>query len=242
MIIINQNRIADAANASVQIVETVVGFDVTISGQTIQFDKSKLDFAPDAAFIDINEFGQIVMYWQSELGGTRDAVSSLIVRKRVNPAHIAEVTILVEPNKTLHVLCQHDAYAMPATGTVVVERKASSNVSPRAIIQEHLPEMVAFSERNRIKLEAIGRFNPVDAVAGLEFQLDMLTAAVKALIAKLPEADRPTWWPEFEAAVLGNSSFGLLSENVAIARILEEKTKTRANQIDYYGKLAALNA
>lgn len=240
MIIVRGNIVADKAQAKNIVTATPTGFliETPDDGVVFEFDKSKLEFAPDIAYLTKNVFNKPVLFWQSELGHSRDAYSSIALRKKISMTGMqaAHATFCVDSKGVAHVVIHGDTFIENDDGTAVI---VGSDICVTAcdIFQEKIPEIGDFMRHSRVKVQALARFNALDAVAGLEYQVDLLTAAVKALVSELPVEKRPEWWSAFEAAVTPNASYNLIGATKAVQNIESEKVKAREGQVEYFNKL-----
>lgn len=240
MIIIRGNKFDEATNASFTIKQTEAGFLLTDqrSGKAFEFDKTKLEFHPDIAYLTNNIWGAPVLFWQSEIGHTRDGYSSICLRKKINLSALQSsyAMFCVDASGEAHAIVYGDTFVEDSV-TPIVTVSVDGNETGCDLFERLIPGIDGFMKHSRAKVQALARFNAVDAIAGLEYQIDLLTAAVKALVDELPAEKKPSWWPQFEAAVLSNASFNLLNELKAVQKIDEEKAKARATQVAYYQQL-----
>lgn len=238
MIIVRGKIVASKAEAKYAVKKTDVGIEIETldSGCIFSFDLSKLEFMPDIAYLTLNIYGAPVLFWQSELGHTRDAYSSIALRKKIymNDMQAAYATFCADSNGDAHVVVHGDTFIEGDEGVVV---GGEVNETAFDIFQRLVPGIEGFVKHSRAKVAALARFNALDAIAGLEYQVDLLTAAVKALVADMPAEKRPEWWEAFENAVTPNASYNLVSANKAIDVVESEKIKARQGQVEYFNKL-----
>lgn len=75
---------------------------------------------------------------------------------------------------------------------------------------------------------------PLDSIAELEKQVDLLSTLVFTLADKLPEAERPAWYEAFKGVVSANSSTAFKASALNIADIEATKSKIRKIQVQYF--------
>lgn len=241
MIIIRGNRVGVEGDAQFILTQIPNGFVVLDkqSGQSFEFDKTKLEFAPDIAYLTRNIWGAPVLFWQSEVGHTRDGYSSICLRKKINMAAMqaAYAMFCVDELGDAHAIIYGDTFVEQTTDLVEFE-PVDGTATGCDLFEAKIPGIKAFMNYSRAKVAALARFNPVDAVSGLENQIDLLTAAVKLLIEEMPADKRPAWWPAFEVAALGdNASFAMRGIDNAIGNVEAEKVKARETQNAFFAKL-----
>lgn len=241
MIIIRGNKVSAESDAQFVLTQTLNGFVVLDkqSGQSFEFDKTKLEFAPDIAYLTRNIWGAPALFWQSEIGHTRDGYSSICLRKKINMAAVqsAYAMFCVDGSGVAHAIIYGDTFVEQVTDSVELE-SVNGTATGCDLFEAKVPGIKAFMNYSRAKVAALARFNPVDAVSGLENQIDLLTAAVKLLIEEMPADKRPAWWSAFETAALGdNASFAVRGISNAISNVEAEKVKARETQNAFFAKL-----
>lgn len=102
-------------------------------------------------------------------------------------------------------------------------------------INEVIP---GFAER-RLKYvdarrKALKDIVPLDSIAELEKQVDLLSSLVFLLVDKMPEAEKPIWYESFKGVVSTNSSTVFKTEAANIAEIEATKSKIRDIQVQYF--------
>lgn len=240
MILIRGKEVASAEEARFIVTQTENGFIVRSNelGESFEFDKTKLEFYPDIAYLSRNIWGKPVMFWQSEIGHTRDGYSSICLRKKINLMSIqmSYAMFAVGSDGIPHALIYGDTYVESAkTKIVLIDENGTETGCD--IFERLVPGVGQFMAHSRAKVQALSRFNAVDAIAAIELQMDLMATALKTLVAELPADKRPAWWGAFETAVMDNASFGRFGEEAVIPKIIEEKTKARTIQNDFYNKL-----
>jgi hypothetical protein len=205
-------------------------------GNSFEFKKPRVEFGPDIAYLVFNIHDEPTLYWKSETGHTRDGLSSLSARRLVSFSELQNVKILFFVGADLSAHC-YVSGAVYVAASVSPVRELNERESPFTVASDEVPGIAGFLKYCSAKSAALSRFNAVDAIAGLEYQLDFLTTALQTLVAKIPEGERPEWWPAFEASVNGTKSYRLIGIEKALSEISVEKTKARETQIDYYTSL-----
>lgn len=240
MIFIRGKEVSSAEEAALIVSQTENGFIVRTNGldDVFEFDKTKLEFYPDIAYLCRDIWGKPALFWQSEIGHTRDGYSSICLRKKVNMANLqsAYAMFAVGDDGIPHVLLYGSVFVESSKTkiTLIDENGAETGCD---IFERLVPGIGRFMAYSRAKVQALSRFNSVDAIAAMEWQMDLMTSALKTLVAELPADKRPAWWGDFETAVLGNASFNRFGEASVIPKITEEKVKARSVQNDFYNKL-----
>jgi hypothetical protein len=244
MIIIRGSKVATLEEAERSVRVSANGYVVTERQihpdspvQSFEFNRTLLEFVPDIMYVTKNIWGVPTPFWQSEIGHARDGYASIALRKKIAMARLQEVIAMVAAVEGGDHLIVY--------GNVFVEDDSEVTVLGHDhvgtgcdIFEQFVPAIVPFLKHTRAKQNALARFNAVDAIAGLEYQVDLMTAALKALIAANP-ASKPVWWDDFEAAVLNKESTGLVGIPKAIQVVGDEKAKARATQEAYFNELTA---
>jgi hypothetical protein len=207
------------------------------TGKSFEFDKTKLEFFPDIAYLTFDMHGEFALFWHFELWHSRDALSTVSVRKFItfNALRNPPVIIFIDAEGAAHLSSDEKCFvSTPGAEIVAVPLE---NVSFDAV-KAHIPGILPFLAYCRAKSRALSRFNPVDAAAGIEYQLDFVYSAVKWLMERLPDDQRPSFWASFTQAVDPSLSLDLIGEEKALTEIASEKSKTRQIQTNYYSELS----
>lgn len=239
MIVIRGKKVDSAADARVIVRKTASGFSVATQGDVapFEFDASLLEFAPDIAYLTRNVWGVPTLFWQSEIGHTRDGYSSICLRKKINMSMMQSVYAMfaVEESGESHVLTYGDTYVDGDDIPVTVDENGTETGCD--IFERLVPGIELFLRHSRAKVAAIARFNAIDAISGLENQIDLLSSAVALLMAEMPAEKKPAWWDRFASVVAANSSNNLRGENKGIDNVEVEKIKARETQNAFFAKL-----
>lgn len=237
--IIVRGEVVNKDEANVIIKKTENGFILTHThnGEVFEFDKAKLEFFPDIAYLTKDVWGKSVMFWQSEIGHSRDGYSSICLRKKINmmQMQMAYAMVAVDDFGQAHLLVYGNAYIDGAADSITVD--SSARETGCDIFERLIPSIDKFMKHSRAKVEALARFNAVDAISGLENQIDLLTSAVAVLMAEFPVEKRPAWWDSFVSVVETHSSNKLRGDEKAISNIEIEKSKAREVQNAFFAKL-----
>jgi hypothetical protein len=198
-----------------------------------EFDRTKLEFFPDIAYLAFDLTGEFTLFWHYELWHSRDGVSSIGVRKLIAPWAIkSPLAILpIDAEGEVHLYSEKACFVSADVETVAVPPETASFDA----IKAYVPGILSYLAYCRAKGNALARFNPVDAAAAIEYQLDFVTAAVKHLMAQ--SATKPDFWEAFENAVDPLLSFDLVGKEKALSEFALEKEKTRRNQSAYFEEL-----
>ncbi|MDR1275820.1 MAG: hypothetical protein LBL72_05490 [Candidatus Accumulibacter sp.] len=233
--ILLKDRKAESDQAEFLIAPTTNGFCIEhpASGKSFEFDKTKLEFFPDIAYLAFDLKGEFTLFWHYELWHSRDGVSSIGVRKLIAPSAIkSPLAILpIDAEGEVHLYSERACFAASDVESIAVPPGTASFDAIKACV----PGILSYLAYCRAKGNALARFNPVDAAAALEYQLDFITAAVKHLMGA--SATKPDFWEGFENAVDPLLSFDLVGEEKALSDLVIEKAKTRQNQIAYFEEL-----
>lgn len=244
MIIVRGNLVQSESEAAFVVEKTTNGFTIRAAGNEevpFEFDATKLEFFPDIAYVARNIWGSPVLFWQSEIGHTRDGYSSICLRKKVSMGGVngglqtSYAMFCVDDRGTSHILVYGDTLVVgDASDAIAIEPVAETGCD---IFERMIPGIAEFMKHSRAKVEAIARFNAVDAISGLENQIDLLTSAVAVLMAEFPVEKRPAWWDSFVSVVETHSSNRLRGGEKAISNIEIEKSKAREVQNAFFAKL-----
>lgn len=241
MIFIRGNEAVKKEDARFILTQTENGFIIQTNGleDAFEFDKTKLEFFPDIAYLTKNIWGQPTLFWQSEIGHTRDGYSAVCFRKKINMGALqgAYAVFAVGADGIPHVVTYGDTFVENAkTKITLVSTEGTETACD--IFERNIPSISQYMTHYRAKADALSRFNAVDSIAAMEWQIDLMASALKVIVAELPADKRPAWWGDFETSVLGNASFSRFGgEAGVIPKITEEKAKARVVQNNFYDKL-----
>jgi hypothetical protein len=239
--IIVHGSIVEKEKAEFAIKETKTGYTIKdgSDGTTFNFVTAKVAERPDIVHIAKSYKTGFAMIWHSELCHTRDALSSIAFRKGVQSSDLQQlrISIAVSEDGETALLVNGNVFVENANlDPVVVAREV--NAVNATLLAKHFPGAAACVTYGKFKLDALAHFNPVDSISALEYQVDILSSAVIALIEKLPEEERPEGWEDFVLAVSENLSTAFRGRTKAIEEIRREKEKARKIQQDYFTELS----
>lgn len=107
---------------------------------------------------------------------------------------------------------------------------------PRDVLQRYAPSFAKHGARNAAKTELIHQLNPLDSLAAMEKQVDLLTMLLLSLARKQPKDEQPDWLPALESAFDGASSVDDDTAQAAIASLGKYKARVRGLQATYFQK------
>lgn len=202
-----------------------------------EFDASKVEYAPDIMYVTRDIWGNGAVFWQSEIGHNRDGYASIGLRKKIRLDDLQScfAMVAIEENGQHHMIVYGDVCVLDDVPVTVIPPETPGTGCD--IFEANIPGVREFMKHSRAKVSALARFNAVDAISGLENQIDLLTSAVAALMAEFPADKRPAWWGQFEAVVAANSSNNLRGEQKGISNVEAEKVKAREIQNTFFTKL-----
>ena len=96
------------------------------------------------------------------------------------------------------------------------------------------PSAAAVRKRNAAKIELIGKINPLDSLAAMEKQLDLLTMLVLTLATKQPSNEQPEWLPALTTIFDQTTSVDEASIEAAIKSLGSYKAHIRELQETYF--------
>jgi hypothetical protein len=204
------------------------------SGQTFEFDKTKLEFFPDIAYLTFNQKGEFTLFWHFELWHSRDGASSIEVRKLIPPNAVKSPLMIfpIDEDMNVHLYSDRPCYTTGKGESIVI---VPEDMASFDAIKENISGILPYLAYCRAKGNALARFNPVDAAAALEYQLDFVYMAVKHLMAQ--SATKPDFWNAFEREVDFLLSINMVGKEKALSEFVFEKGKTRQNQMNYFAEL-----
>jgi hypothetical protein len=92
-----------------------------------------------------------------------------------------------------------------------------------------------YYRRHRAKTALLRAVNPLNSLAELEKQVDLLSAIVLELVARaVPEAERPAWWGRFAALAAEYDSTTMKGPDAALDDIEAQKQNIRGLVAAYY--------
>jgi hypothetical protein len=112
----------------------------------------------------------------------------------------------------------------------------SANAKWRDVLEFMLPGYTDNYDRRRIaKMALLRKINPLDSLAELEKQVDLLTAIVLELMPRtVPEAERPAWWGRFISLATEYDSTAPKGRDAALDDVEAQKRRIRSLIATYY--------
>jgi hypothetical protein len=98
------------------------------------------------------------------------------------------------------------------------------------------PSAVAVRQRNAAKMELVRAINPLDSLAALEKQVDVLSTLVLELAALIPAAKTMPLMQKVRAMLEGSGSNAGKTDDQVLASISDYKKTLRQAQIAYFAK------
>ena len=96
------------------------------------------------------------------------------------------------------------------------------------------PSAVAVRKRNGAKLELISKINPLDSLAAMEKQVDLLTLLVLTLAAKQPKDEQPEWLDALNTVFSETGSIDEGNIEASIKSMGDYKAHIRQLQEQYF--------
>lgn len=107
-------------------------------------------------------------------------------------------------------------------------------------INELIPGFAEIRMTNiRARRAVMSDIRPMDSIADLEKQVDLLTHLVFDLVGRLPAEERPVWFDSYKSVVLANDSTKFKTAADNISDIAETKSFIRSNQEQYFASKAS---
>lgn len=197
----------------------------------IFIDPSIVEQKPDICAGYLSYDGSIQLFWDSEKGHTRDAVSSVLERKGI--VNIVDALFMVAFSNTGAYLTGGVPLSAAPTGSAQFVPLAL-NQTPRLWLGQQDPAIQAIIDKAKAKRPLLARVNTIDTVAELEKQVDMLSAMVIALMDKQPAADQPAWFATFKQMIAASSSLQFKTIDECLADVNGIKSGIRALQTVYF--------
>lgn len=103
-------------------------------------------------------------------------------------------------------------------------------------IETIVPGYIEHYDNRRVaKMHLLREINPLNSLAELEKQVDLLGAIVMELVVRsVPEAERPAWWGRFAALLMEYDSTVLKGRDAALDDIEAQKNRIRGLIATYY--------
>jgi hypothetical protein len=196
-----------------------------VQSHTLVLNPALVTQQPDICAGYIGRDVGIQLVWDSERFNTRDAASSVADRKSVPD---------VADSKFMAGFVGGDCYVVVCAPL----REAPRNVqfaelphtnTPRDWIASQHPLLKSLVQRNRAKRKALAHLNPMDSIAALEQQLDMLSQVVFTLVQGQP---LPPWAAALAESIKRHSS--VRDDAQGLASIATHKARVRALQATYF--------
>jgi hypothetical protein len=228
MIVIRTTGVKDVeeSTAAVFIIsETVDEYQVcrTLSDESIQTIKKS----------DIPDDGRIVYFWSHygfglvpapDYDSSRDSAAFYIHKYGCYEGPV--ITVARQGDKSV-LVC---GAACHAKTEFVIRQVPGPSID---LVEEFIPGFSSSSRalKSRAKMELIKQINPLDSLAALENQVDLLTAVIICLMSGDPV---PPWVNDFVKTMQQNSSFMGRTPEQVVAMVNDEKSKIRGLQKEYF--------
>lgn len=225
MIIYNLARPTSLDDSEITLTEVMDGVRVQRSDLDFTF-KFEIPNRPDIALVFSKLPGKGVgIVWCSELCHTRDGMSSIKTRKLISDelllavALVEGVTVVYSPKAAF--------INSPFT-------KVPKDVQTLDILAAAHPLVADLVASYFHKQRLVSKINPLDSLASLEKQVDLLTKLVISLARKQPITEQPEWLNELETVFMDTSSVKETDLEKSIVSIRKHKSHIRALQDVYF--------
>lgn len=203
-----------------------------VKSHTIDLDPALVLERPDICAGYIGRDLGIQLVWDTERFNTRDAGSSVADRKSVPDVADSKFVAGFTDTGCYVVICA--PLKQIPVGVQFEERQ--HNNAPRDWLAAQEFSLYALVKRNRAKRAALAHLKPLDSIAELEKQVDLLSDIVFRLVANAP---MPDWLEGLLEVTRTHSS--VRSESEALQDISKHKATVRAIQQDYFESRSVSN-
>ncbi len=201
------------------------------------FDEKALEFVPDIAFLSVGSNGP-ELSWASEIYASRDGLAHSLQRKLIKQNHTI-ATFAVDETGESHCFLNGESAAIVYDGEVAL---AGNHIkSPIEVIDFFVPQMRKFVRRMLLKKKLLGRINPLDSLAALESQVDILTGIVAQLAAAVPPEKRPPGINQLMQAVTGVTTDAVRPVGELLEDLRQQKAHIRSQQETYFAGRQAID-
>ncbi|MCL4652471.1 hypothetical protein [Burkholderia multivorans] len=218
----------DAPNPGSDVTVTAIagGYSVDCAGQTLTVDGAA--FKPSQMQFIVAGPGRIGMVDQATYVDARDwpaLMTRLGFEREIGALYCG-------------VASDEMALLISASCTTAAEVTDAPPGPPAQVIGTVYPGALALRRRNAAKLELLREINPMDSLAALEQQVDLLTALVQDLAALVPGSDGVTLLPKVRDLVQQHGANAARTEDEALAAITAFKAPLRARIAEYFARRA----
>ena len=197
-------------------------------GRHFEIDPS-LVIKPDIAFCYEGLEKEMVLCWDSERFSTRDMASSVSERKGVKDINDPVAIVFFSETDT-YVIVKKPVLKDQESVTELSEDDTAF-IRPRQYISNLDLTIASFVDKCKKKRKLMSKLNPLDSLAALENQVDLLTSIVIRLMNGDPV---PPWVKDFIKTMQQNSSFMGRTPEQVVAIVNDEKSKVRGLQKEYF--------
>lgn len=198
---------------------------VAAKSYSINLNPALVQERPDICAGYIGRGLGVQLVWDTERFNARDTGSSVADRKSVPDVADSKFIAAFTDAGCYVVIC----VPLKEVPKGVQFEKRLHNNAPRDWIASQEPTLAALVKRNRAKRAALAHLKPLDSIAELEKQVDLLSEIVFRLIAGEP---LPEWLSNLQDSIRQHSSVRDASK--ALLDITSHKSTVRAIQQSYF--------
>jgi len=234
LIIRKQSTSDESARCRVRPIPTgwrieLLGLEALDRPFTFEFDLKQVYLVPDIAYLIKDGIGQPALVWGSDIYNDRVACAHALFRANVPEMTGVIAAFAVESADIVHCLVSRAPVDVGDKPCVVDD----SPVTSSALLSKHLPFVEAFMRRAHAKRRLLANAPISDSLSALEKQVDLLSALVVEIAAKVPGSESALA-TEIKTLVEQNGANAGKTTEQAVASIVDFKARLRNLQAEYF--------
>lgn len=199
------------------------------SAFTFEFDLTQVYLTPDIAYLIKDGLGKPALIWGSDIYNDRVACAHALFRANVPAMTGVIAAFAVESADTVHCFVSSAPVDVGDEPCVVDDSPLTSS----ALLRKHLPFVEAFMRQAHAKRRLLANAPISDSLSALEKQVDLLSALVVELAAKVPDSESALA-KEIKTLVEQHGANAGKTTEQAVASIVDFKARLRDLQAEYF--------
>lgn len=166
------------------------------------------------------------------IANNRDTDSVIRTKYRADPNQL--IGLVYKDNVDTIIISLLPSISIPDDAGDVEFILDSSNVSVLDKLKKYFPDIAKQCDTILAKRVVLMEANPMDSLASLEVQVDLLTMILFDLIEKQPVDEQPSWFVNVKETFSKVSTLSLKPMDKLLQEVVKQKTFIRNLQKDYF--------